>query len=182
MVIRQNQVSYGLPLSLFVAGILVGTAIGILRADNLAKMIVCYLPMLHIEAQRVQFGLGFGQYVCRLRLPVFGVMAVSVFTGFSAVIFTGVSFAAGASAAIVILSATMLGGMTGILQALALFLPHSLFYLFGYWALYELAGKRMLFRTSEQIQIAVKIGVIWLAGMLTETLISPFAVTWVLRL
>ena len=71
--------------------------------------------------------------------------------------FAAIAFISGVSAAVIITSATMLFGITGILQALALFLPHFIFYVFGYWALYELAYKRSEFRLGEQIGILFRI-------------------------
>ena len=82
----------------------------------------------------------------------------------------------GVSAAVVITSATMLFGITGILQALALFLPHFIFYIFGYWALYELAYKRSEFRLGEQIGILFRIGLIWAVGIGSEVMLAPLVV------
>ncbi len=182
MVIRSNSSFYGLPLGMFVAGIVVGTAVSIWRADFLYRQIICYLPAVHLQIQQTGFPSGFLLFVCRLRLPVFLLMAISIFSGFSLLVFSGTAFISGASAAVVITSATMLTGMVGILQALALFGVHSLFYLFGYWALYELAGKRRGFTFGEQIGILIRIVGVWAAGMGAEALLSPLVVTRVLRL
>ena len=182
MVIRSNSSFYGLPLGMFVAGILVGTAISIWRADFLYRQIICYLPAVHLQIQQTGFPSTFFLFVCRLRLPVFLLMAVSIFSGFALLVFSGAAFISGASAAVVITSATMLTGIVGILQALALFLPHSLFYIFGYWALYELAGKRRSFTLGEQIGILVRIAGVWAAGMGAEALLSPLVITRVIHL
>ncbi len=182
MVIRTNSYFYVLPLGMFVAGILVGTAVSIWRADFLYRQIVCYLPAVHLQIQQTGFPSNFFLFVCRLRLPVFLLMAASIFSGFALLVFSGTAFVSGASAAVVITSATMLTGIVGILQALALFGVHSLFYLFGYWALYELAGKRQSFTFGEQVGILVRIAGVWAAGMGMEALLSPPVITRVLRL
>ena len=182
MVIRSNSFFYGLPLGMFVAGIVVGTAVSILRADFLYRQIICYLPAVHLQIQQTGFPDNIFLFVCRLRLPVFLLMAISIFSGFSLLVFSGTAFISGASAAVVITSATMLTGIVGILQALALFGIHSLFYLFGYWALYELAGKRGGFTFGEQVGILVRIAGVWAAGMGAEALLSPLVITRVLHL
>ena len=145
MDLRRNSLLYSLPIVMFVAGIFIGTA-GIWRSAYLYKQTICYLPAVHLQIKQAGFPSGFLKYVCRLRLPVFLMIAVSALTNAAPAAFAAIAFISGVSAAVVITSATMLFGITGILQALALFLPHFIFYIFGYWALYELAYKRSEFR------------------------------------
>ena len=182
MVIRSNTSFYVLPLGMFVVGVLVGTAVSIWRADFLYRQIICYLPAIHLQIQQTGFPAGFFLHVCRVRLPVFFMIVAASFTSFALLVFVGIAFFSGASAAVVITSTTMLTGITGILQAFALFLPHSLFYLFGYWALYELAGKRQSFTLGEQVGIFIRIAGVWAAGMGAEALLSPLVITRVLHL
>lgn len=104
-------------------------------------------------------------------------IAVSALTNAAPAAFAAIAFISGVSAAVVITSATMLFGITGILQALALFLPHFIFYIFGYWALYELAYKRSEFRLGEQIGILFRIALIWAVGIGSEVLLAPLVVT-----
>ena len=178
--IKKNTNLYVLPLSMFVIGILVGTAVSIWRADFLYRIIVCYLPAVHLQILQTGFPSGFIAYLGKLRMPVFLVMSVSIFSNFALVVFGGIAFAAGASVAVVIIAATMFSGITGILQALLLFGLHSLFYIFAYWALYELAGKRKGFKFGEQLGILVRIAAIWVAGIVIEGLLSPMIITNVL--
>lgn len=128
------------------------------------------------KSNRQAFLLAFLKYVCRLRLPVFLMIAVSALTNAAPAAFAAIAFISGVSAAVVITSATMLFGITGILQALALFLPHFIFYIFGYWALYELAYKRSEFRLGEQIGILFRIGLIWAVGIGSEVMLAPLVV------
>ncbi len=183
MVIRSNSsFFYALPLGMFVAGTVAGTVVSIWRADFLCRQIVCYLPAVHLQIQQTGFPSGFLLYVCRLRLPFFLLMTASAVSGFSQLVFAGTAFVTGVSAAVVITSATMMTGMIGILQAIALFGVHSLFYLFSYWTLYELAGKRQNFTLGEQVGIFIRIACVWAAGMGVEALLSPVVITRVLRL
>ena len=138
MDLRRNSLLYSLPIVMFVAGIFIGTAVSIWRSAYLYKQTICYLPAVHLQIKQAGFPSGFLKYVCRLRLPVFDDSSVS-FNKCCTSCFAAIAFISGVSAAVVITSATMLFGITGILQALALFLPHFIFYIFGYWALYELA-------------------------------------------
>ena len=55
--------------------------------------------------------------------------------------------------------------------------PHFIFYIFGYWALYELAYKRSEFRLGEQIGILFRIALIWAVGIGSEVLLAPLVVT-----
>ena len=150
MDIRRNSLLYSLPIVMFVVGIFIGTAVSIWRSAYLYKQTICYLPAVHLQIKQAGFPSGFLKYVCRLRLPVFLMIAVSALT--------------------------MLFGITGILQALALFLPHFIFYIFGYWALYELAYKRSEFRLGEQIGILFRIGLIWAVGIGSEVMLAPLVV------
>ena len=175
--IRISSNLYILPLGMFVVGILAGTAASIWRADFLYRIIVCYLPAIHLQILQTGFPSGFLSYVGRARVPVFLIMVISIFSNFALVVFGGIAFVAGASAAVVIIAATMFAGITGILQALLLFGIHSLFYIFAYWALYELAGKRKSFQLGEQVGIVIRIAAIWVAGIAIEGLFSPIIVT-----
>lgn len=174
--IRKSSNFYILPLGMFVIGILTGTAVGIWRADFLYRTIVCYLPAIHLQILQTGFPSDFLSYVGRARAPVFLIMVISIFSNFALVVFGGIAFAAGASVAVVIIAATMFVGITGILQALLLFGVHSLFYIFAYWALYELAGKRKSFQLGEQVGIIVRITAIWGTGIVIEGLLSPIVV------
>lgn len=171
MDLRRNSLLYSLPIVMFVAGIFIGTAVSIWRSAYLYKQTICYLPAVHLQIKQAGFPSGFLKYVCRLRLPVFLMIAVSALTNAAPA-----AFISGVSAAVVITSATMLFGITGILQALALFLPHFIFYIFGYWALYELAYKRSEFRLGEQIGILFRIGLIWAVGIGSEVMLAPLVV------
>ena len=173
MDLRRNSLLYSLPIVMFVAGIFIGTAVSIWRSAYLYKQTICYLPAVHLQIKQAGFPSGFLKYVCRLRLPVFLMLAVSALTNAA---FAAIAFISGVSAAVVITSATMLFGITGILQALALFLPHFIFYIFGYWALYELAYKRSEFRLGEQIGILFRIGLIWAVGIGSEVMLAPLVV------
>lgn len=177
MDIRRNSLFYSLPIVMFVVGILIGTAVSIWRSAYLYKQTICYLPAVHLQIKQAGFPSGFLKYVCRLRLPVFLMIAASALTNAAPATFAAIAFISGVSAAIVITSATMLFGITGILQALALFLPHFIFYIFGYWALYELAYKRSEFRLGEQIGILFRIALIWAVGIGSEVLLAPLVVT-----
>ena len=148
-----------------------------IAAAYLYKQTICYLPAVHLQIKQAGFPSGFLKYVCRLRLPVFLMIAVSALTNAAPAAFAAIAFISGVSAAVVITSATMLFGITGILQALALFLPHFIFYIFGYWALYELAYKRSEFRLGEQIGILFRIALIWAVGIGSEVLLAPLVVT-----
>ena len=159
MDIRRNSLLYSLPIVMFVVGIFIGTAVSIWRSAYLYKQTICYLPAVH------------------LHLPVFLMIAVSALTNAAPAAFAAIAFISGVSAAVIITSATMLFGITGILQALALFLPHFIFYIFGYWALYELAYKRSEFRLGEQIGILFRIALIWAVGIGSEVLLAPLVVT-----
>ena len=128
---RRNSLLYSLPIVMFVVGILIGTAVSIWRSAYLYKQTICYLPVVHLQIKQAGFPSGFLKYVCRLRLPVFLMIAASALTNVAPAAFAAIAFISGVSAAIVITSATMLFGITGILQALALFLPHFIFYIFG---------------------------------------------------
>ena len=177
MDLRRNSLLYSLPIVMFVVGIFIGTAVSIWRSAYLYKQTVCYLPAVHLQIKQAGFPYGFLKYVCRLRLPVFLMIAVSALTNAAPAAFAAIAFISGVSAAVVITSATMLFGITGILQALALFLPHFIFYIFGYWALYELAYKRSEFRLGEQIGILFRIALIWAVGIGSEVLLAPLVVT-----
>ena len=130
MDLRRNSLLYSLPIVMFVVGIFIGTAVSIWRSAYLYKQTICYLPAVHLQIKQAGFPSGFLKYVCRLRLPVFLMIAVSALTNAAPAAFAAIAFISGVSAAVVITSATMLFGITGILQALALFLPHFIFYIF----------------------------------------------------
>ena len=172
MDLRRNSLLYSLPIVMFVAGIFIGTAVSIWRSAYLYKQTICYLPAVHLQIKQAGFPSGFLKYVCRLRLMI----AVSALTNAAPAAFAAIAFISGVSAAVIITSATMLFGITGILQALALFLPHFIFYIFGYWALYELAYKRSEFRLGEQIGILFRIGLIWAVGIGSEVMLAPLVV------
>ena len=176
MDLRRNSLLYSLPIVMFVAGIFIGTAVSIWRSAYLYKQTVCYLPAVHLQIKQAGVPSGFLMYFCLLRLPVCLLIAVSAFTIAGPAAFAAIAFISGVSAAVIITSATMLFGITGILQALALFLPHFIFYIFGYWALYELAYKRSEFRLGEQIGILFRIGLIWAVGIGSEVLLAPLVV------
>ena len=176
MDLRRNSLLYSLPIVMFVVGIFIGTAVSIWRSAYLYKQTICYLPAVHLQIKQ-QLSFCFLKYVCRLRLPVFLMIAVSALTNAAPAAFAAIAFISGVSAAVIITSATMLFGITGILQALALFLPHFIFYVFGYWALYELAYKRSEFRLGEQIGILFRIALIWAVGIGSEVLLAPLVVT-----
>ena len=177
MDLRRNSLLYSLPIVMFVVGIFIGTAVSIWRSAYLYKQTICYLPAVHLQIKQAGFPSGFLKYVCRLRLPVFLMIAVSALTNAAPAAFAAIAFISGVSAAVIITSATMFFGITGILQALALFLPHFIFYVFGYWALYELAYKRSEFRLGEQIGILFLIALIWAVGIGSEVLLVPLVVT-----
>ena len=168
MDLRRNSLLYSLPIVMFVVGIFIGTAVSIWRSAYLYKQTICYLPAVHLQIKQAGFPSGFLKYVCRLRLPVFLMIAVSALTNAAPAAFAAIAFISGVSAAVIITS--------GILQALALFLPHFIFYIFGYWALYELAYKRSEFRLGEQIGILFRIGLIWAVGIGSEVMLAPLVV------
>ena len=167
MDLRRNSLLYSLPIVMFVVGIFIGTAVSIWRSAYLYKQTICYLPAVHLQIKQAGFPSGFLKYVCRLRLPVFLMIAVSALTNAAPAAFAAIAFISGVSAAVIITS----------LQALALFLPHFIFYVFGYWALYELAYKRSEFRLGEQIGILFRIALIWAVGIGSEVLLAPLVVT-----
>ena len=167
MDLRRNSLLYSLPIVMFVVGIFIGTAVSIWRSAYLYKQTICYLPAVHLQIKQAGFPSGFLKYVCRLRLPVFLMIAVSALTNAAPAAFAAIAFISGVSAAV---------SITGILQALALFLPHFIFYIFGYWALYELAYKRSEFRLGEQIGILFRIGLIWAVGIGSEVMLAPLVV------
>lgn len=179
MVDRRN--SYLFLILSFLAGILAGTLISILYAEPLYALIVRYLPVLHMEAEKRNYGVAYGRYVFLLRLPVWCVLTTAVFTGFYLPVFCCLAFLAGTGVSVLIVAATMLQNMLGLIDALAVLLPHSLFYLFAFWALYELAGKKAMFTLGEQIRIAAKIASFWIIGILLETLVSPVMICRLLR-
>ena len=162
MDLRRNSLLYSLPIVMFVVGIFIGTAVSIWRSAYLYKQTICYLPAVHLQIKQAGFPSGFLKYVCRLRLPVFLMIAVSALTNAAPAAFAAIAF---------------ISGVSGILQALALFLPHFIFYVFGYWALYELAYKRSEFRLGEQIGILFRIALIWAVGIGSEVLLAPLVVT-----
>ena len=163
MDLRRNSLLYSLPIVMFVVGIFIGTAVSIWRSAYLYKQTICYLPAVHLQIKQAGFPSGFLKYVCRLRLPVFLMIAVSALTNAAPAAFAAIAFISGVSAAVIITSATMLFGITGILQA-------------GYWALYELAYKRSEFRLGEQIGILFRIGLIWAVGIGSEVMLAPLVV------
>ena len=80
MDLRRNSLLYSLPIVMFVAGIFIGTAVSIWRSAYLYKQTVCYLSAVHLQIKQAGFPSGFLKYVCRLRLPVLLMIAVSALT------------------------------------------------------------------------------------------------------
>ena len=76
MDLRRNSLLYSLPIVMFVVGIFIGTAVSIWRSAYLYKQTICYLPAVHLQIKQAGFPSGFLKYVCRLRLPVFFVVAL----------------------------------------------------------------------------------------------------------
>lgn len=182
MSIQKNSISYILPISMFLTGIIVFTALSVVYSEALYNMLICYIPIIHMELNNRQYGIEFCKYVFWMRIPLCIIMGVTIFSGFSLICFGMLAFFAGALAALVIASSTMLMGITGIISAVCILLPHSLFYIFSYWAFYELAGKKNMFSRAEQLQIVWKICLIWLAGMICEMFLSPITLERMIKL
>lgn len=182
MSVQKNNISYMLPISMFLTGIIAFTALSVVYSEALYNMLICYIPIIHMELKNMQYGIGFCKYVLQMRIPLCIIMAVTIFSGFSLICFGMLAFFSGALAALVIASSTMLMGMTGIINGIFILLPHSLFYIFSYWAFYELAGKKDLFSRTEQMQIVWKICLIWLAGMICEMFLSPITLERMIKL
>ena len=108
MDLRRNSLLYSLPIVMFVVGIFIGTAVSIWRSAYLYKQTICYLPAVHLQIKQAGFPSGFLKYVCRLRLPVFLMIAVSALTNAAPAAFAAIAFISGVSAAVIITSATML--------------------------------------------------------------------------
>ena len=107
MDLRRNSLLYSLPIV---------TAVSIWRSAYLYKQTICYLPAVHLQIKQAGFPSGFLKYVCRLRLPVFLMIAVSALTNAAPAAFAAIAFISGVSAAVVITSAPMLLGITGTLS------------------------------------------------------------------
>ena len=131
MDLRRNSLLYSLPIVMFVVGIFIGTAVSIWRSAYLYKQTICYLPAVHLQIKQAGFPSGFLKYVCRLRLPVFLMIAVSALTNAAPAAFAAIAFISGVSAAVIITSATMLFGITGICR-LWLFFCRTLSFIF-FW-------------------------------------------------
>ena len=176
MDLRRNSLLYSLPIVMFVVGIFIGTAVSIWRSAYLYKQTVCYLPAVHLQIKQAGFPSGFLKYVCRLRLPVFLMIAVSALTNAAPAAFAAIAFISGVSAAVVITSATMLLASQEYCRLWLFFCRTLSFYIFGYWALYELAYKRSEFRLESKSGILFRIGLIWAVGIGSEVMLAPLVV------
>lgn len=92
MDLRRNSLLYSLPIVMFVVGIFIGTAVSIWRSAYLYKQTICYLPAVHLQIKQAGFPSGFLKYVCRLRLPVFLMIAVSALTNAAPAAFAAIAF------------------------------------------------------------------------------------------
>ena len=95
MDLRRNSLLYSLPIVMFVVGIFIGTAVSIWRSAYLYKQTICYLPAVHLQIKQAGFPSGFLKYVCRLRLPVFLIIAVPALTNDPPAAFAAIAFISG---------------------------------------------------------------------------------------
>lgn len=179
MLRRKKEIIFSV---LFLAGIGIGTGIGIWQREWLTEQIFVYQTLFVLQFSQMEVtDHSYLLFLLKIRGIEIAALFVLTFTGWYRKVLLGITAVIGVWFGVFISGLTFCYGFRGFAVFGSVIFPHYLIDGFGCILLYEFSCKKDRFRPAERGLIAFQIAAVFAAGILGECWIQPGIMKWAMN-